>query len=67
MELKCKFIESKNNFFLISIYIYRHEGRSWYTPHRGRLWIHAAAKDPEQDVISQMEEFYTTRNTGIKK
>lgn len=21
-----------------------HEGRTWYSPHRGRLWIHAASK-----------------------
>lgn len=42
----------------------RHEGRSWYTSHRGRLWIHAASKEPDRDVISQMEEFYIGRNPG---
>ncbi|CAF1307978.1 unnamed protein product [Adineta steineri] len=40
-----------------------HEGRSWYTSHRGRLWIHAAAKEPDQNVISSMQEFYQSRNT----
>jgi hypothetical protein len=40
-----------------------HEGRSWYTPHRGRLWIHAAAKDPDPNIISQMVKFYQSRNT----
>jgi hypothetical protein len=44
-----------------------HEGRSWYTPHRGRLWIHAAAKEPDSDIISQMIGFYKARNTGKKK
>jgi len=39
----------------------RHEGRSWYTSHRGRLWIHAAAKEPDPDVIAQMEQFYRSR------
>ncbi|CAF0837268.1 unnamed protein product [Rotaria sordida] len=39
-----------------------HEGRSWYTSHRGRLWIHAAAKEPDQETILHMEEFYKARN-----
>ena len=42
-----------------------HEGRSWYTPHRGRLWIHAAAKEPEREIIAQMETFYRARSTGM--
>ncbi len=45
----------------------RHEGRSWYTSHRGRLWIHAAAKEPDQQAILMMEQFYKARNTGIKE
>jgi hypothetical protein len=45
----------------------RHEGRSWYTSHRGRLWIHAAAKEPDQETIVTMEQFYKARNTGIKE
>ncbi|CAI0464823.1 unnamed protein product [Linum tenue] len=38
--------------------IKRIEGRSWPAPLRGRLWIHAASKVPEQDTIKAMEEFY---------
>jgi activating signal cointegrator 1 len=28
------------------------------------LWIHAAAKEVDKDVISQMETFYRSRNAG---
>ncbi|XP_076182818.1 activating signal cointegrator 1 isoform X2 [Ptiloglossa arizonensis] len=35
-----------------------HEGRSWYTPHRGRLWIASASKSPTADEISNVEQFY---------
>ncbi|CAN1271161.1 Activating signal cointegrator 1 [Linum perenne] len=38
--------------------IKRIEGRSWPAPLRGRLWIHAAGKFPEQETIKAMEEFY---------
>eukprot|EP00123_Amoebidium_parasiticum_P021418 comp6674_c0_seq1/m.2457 comp6674_c0_seq1/g.2457 ORF comp6674_c0_seq1/g.2457 comp6674_c0_seq1/m.2457 type:complete len:601 (-) comp6674_c0_seq1:395-2197(-) len=34
------------------------EGRVWYTPHRGRLWIAAAAKVPTQDEIDVIERQY---------
>ena len=44
----------------------RHEGRTWYTSHRGRLWIHAAAKEPDRDDISTMETFYKSRNSGTR-
>ena len=30
-----------------------HEGRVWNSSHRGRLWIHAAAKDPDEELIHQ--------------
>lgn len=30
----------------------RVEGRSWQTTHRGRLWIHAAAKEPTTAEVS---------------
>ncbi|XP_060531252.1 activating signal cointegrator 1 isoform X2 [Cylas formicarius] len=36
----------------------RHEGRVWYTNHRGRLWIAAAAKQPEEDEVRSLETFY---------
>ncbi|KAH3840986.1 activating signal cointegrator 1-like [Dreissena polymorpha] len=41
-----------------------HEGRSWYTPHRGRLWIAATAKMPEPAVIAEMEEIYRRHNNN---
>lgn len=38
--------------------IKRVEGRSWYTSHRGRLWIAAAAKRPTPQEIAQVETMY---------
>ncbi|KAF5742918.1 hypothetical protein HS088_TW09G00980 [Tripterygium wilfordii] len=38
--------------------IKRIEGRSWPAPIRGRLWIHAASKIPEEATIKAMEDFY---------
>ncbi|EOA30966.1 hypothetical protein CARUB_v10014112mg [Capsella rubella] len=38
--------------------IKRIEGRSWPAPIRGRLWIHAASKVPDEATIKAMEEFY---------
>ncbi|KAL2088449.1 hypothetical protein ACEWY4_015348 [Coilia grayii] len=38
--------------------IKRVEGRSWYTSHRGRLWIAAAAKRPTPQEIAQVEDMY---------
>ncbi|XP_043245105.1 activating signal cointegrator 1-like isoform X4 [Amphibalanus amphitrite] len=35
-----------------------HEGRTWYTPYRGRLWIAAAAKVPTPQEIKQVEDTY---------
>lgn len=32
-----------------------HEGRNWYTAHRGRLWIAAAAKEPDLQEIKTCE------------
>eukprot|EP00937_MAST-01D_sp_MAST-1D-sp2_P004223 g4223.t1 len=36
----------------------RIEGRRWRTAYRGRLWIHAAAKEPEPDTLRSCEEQY---------
>ncbi|VEN61461.1 unnamed protein product, partial [Callosobruchus maculatus] len=36
----------------------KHEGRTWPTNHRGRLWIAAAAKEPDEDEIDAVEGFY---------
>jgi len=36
----------------------RAEGRTWPTQHRGRLWIHAAGKEPEQEDVELLEAKY---------
>ncbi|XP_068429740.1 activating signal cointegrator 1 [Clinocottus analis] len=38
--------------------IKRVEGRTWYTSHRGRLWIAAAAKTPTPQEIAEVEAMY---------
>ncbi|KAK3893874.1 hypothetical protein Pcinc_002316 [Petrolisthes cinctipes] len=35
-----------------------HEGRSWYSAHRGRMWIAAAAKVPTPEEVKQLEHQY---------
>ncbi|KAJ3593939.1 hypothetical protein NHX12_006272 [Muraenolepis orangiensis] len=38
--------------------IKRKEGRTWYTSHRGRLWIAAAAKKPTPQETAEVESMY---------
>ncbi|KAM5292689.1 activating signal cointegrator 1 isoform 2-T2 [Ctenodactylus gundi] len=38
--------------------IKRVEGRSWYTPHRGRLWIAATGKRPSPQEVSELQATY---------
>ncbi|XP_055841512.1 activating signal cointegrator 1 [Episyrphus balteatus] len=38
--------------------IKKHEGRTWYSSHRGRLWIASTAKEPSREEISEVEDFY---------
>ena len=38
--------------------IKRVEGRSWYTEHRGRLWIHAASRTPDAAEIDALRAEY---------
>lgn len=38
--------------------IKRHEGRTWYTAHRGRLWIAATSKPADADEVKRVEAFY---------
>ncbi|KAG2488322.1 hypothetical protein HYH03_013172 [Edaphochlamys debaryana] len=40
--------------------IKRIEGRTWDSNHRGRLWIHAASKEPDPEEVAQLHAFYTT-------
>lgn len=43
-----------------------HEGRTWYSSHRGRLWIAAASKVPSVEEISSLEQQYRIlRNENI--
>ncbi|KAF2356163.1 ASCH domain, partial [Trinorchestia longiramus] len=41
--------------------IKKHEGRSWYSAHRGRLWIASTAKTPTMKDIESLESFYSMR------
>ncbi|XP_025206570.1 activating signal cointegrator 1 [Melanaphis sacchari] len=43
---------------LLLLNIKSHEGRTWFTPHRGRLWIASTAKKPSQEDIERVETFY---------
>jgi len=43
---------------LLVIGVKLHEGRTWYSNHRGRLWIHAASKVPTQQEVDQLQRFY---------
>jgi activating signal cointegrator 1 len=38
--------------------IKQHEGRTWYTPVRGRLWIASTQKPADPALVGQMENFY---------
>ena len=53
---------------LLVMGIKKHEGRTWYTPYRGRLWIHAGSKQPDDCSIKEMESFYKVSysNPNIK-
>ena len=44
----------------------RHEGRSWYTAHRGRLWIAATAQHPSPEDIAVVEQQYVNIYKGEK-
>lgn len=44
--------------------IKKHEGRSWYTSHRGRLWIASTAKPVDAEEIKEMEKFYRHHYNG---
>ncbi|KAJ8718082.1 hypothetical protein PYW07_006012 [Mythimna separata] len=35
-----------------------HEGRTWYSSHRGRLWIASTAKPPDQEIVRAIENQY---------
>jgi len=41
-----------------------HEGRSWYSAHRGRLWVHSGSKVPSAEDIQTLENFYKSRGVS---
>lgn len=43
----------------------KHEGRSWYTSHRGRLWIASTSKPVDMTEVRQLEQFYSSYYNGI--
>ena len=49
-----------------SITFYRHEGRVWYTPHRGRLWIASTRQEPSVDDIKTVQQLYQSLHDGQK-
>jgi len=38
--------------------IKKHEGRNWYSSHRGRMWIASTVKVPTREEIKELEDFY---------
>lgn len=47
-------------YLYYTIYLIRHEGRVWYSEHRGRLWIASTVKDPHPEEIDELKNFYKT-------
>ena len=47
--------QSNKEFILLKN---RHEGRSWYSSHRGRLWIASTVQQPTDEEIKELENFY---------
>eukprot|EP01001_Neometanema_parovale_P010447 NODE_667_length_2204_cov_91.204229_g637_i0.p1 GENE.NODE_667_length_2204_cov_91.204229_g637_i0~~NODE_667_length_2204_cov_91.204229_g637_i0.p1 ORF type:complete len:625 (+),score=154.81 NODE_667_length_2204_cov_91.204229_g637_i0:178-2052(+) len=45
--------------------IKKHEGRSWSSTFKGRLWIHAAAHEASQHDIATVENFYRGRGATV--
>ena len=58
--------ESSLLFVIIAqfFHYFRHEGRSWYSAHRGRLWIASTAQTPTDLEIQSLEEEYRDRLGG---
>ncbi|KAJ8884242.1 hypothetical protein PR048_016099 [Dryococelus australis] len=63
-----EFLEMSDEGFCLSLHqpwasllvtgIKIHEGRTWYTPHRGRLWIAATVKVANLQDIAELENTY---------
>lgn len=57
-DMKCCLSMHQPWASLLTAGIKMHEGRSWYTAHRGRLWIASTAKPADPEMVKQMEDFY---------
>lgn len=57
-DLKCCMSMHQPWASLLVAGVKKHEGRIWYTAHRGRLWIASTAKPANQDEIKELESFY---------
>jgi len=44
-----------------------HEGRSWYSSHRGILWIASTAKPPQSSEVAAVEDFYRKFYSGLSR
>jgi hypothetical protein len=60
-ELVVQTVEGSDEFDFSSC---RHEGRTWYTSHRGRLWIAAAVRVPTPHEIRNAEHMYEILKEG---
>jgi len=49
---------------LLVLGIKMHEGRTWYSSHRGRLWIAAGSKPSDPDVVKALEQQYSEMYQG---
>lgn len=57
-DLKCCMSMHQPYASLLVAGIKRHEGRNWYTSHRGRLWIAATSKPVDGEEVKRVENFY---------
>lgn len=57
-DMKCCMSMHQPYASLLIAGIKMHEGRSWYTAHRGRLWIASTVKWVDQEEVTHFENFY---------
>lgn len=57
-DMKCCMSMHQPYASLLIAGIKMHEGRSWYTAHRGRLWIASTAKPVDPEEVKHFENFY---------
>lgn len=63
-DLKCCLSMHQPWASLLIAGVKMHEGRTWYSAHRGRLWIAATAKPVDMDEVKRMETFYKNHYGG---